>query len=56
MHTCFNYIIELKTDFILFQEFFVARDNIITISHFAFHYITSPIQNIRSRVMIFARK
>src|SRR5436190_22454408 len=56
MHTCLNYIIKLKTDFILFQESFVARDNIITISHSAFYCIMPAIQNIRSRVMIFARK
>src|SRR5436190_9576762 len=56
MHTCLDYAIELKTDFILFQESFVARDNITTISHSAFYCIMPAIQNIRSRVMIFARK
>src|SRR5436190_23367366 len=56
MHTCFDYAIELKTNFILFQESFVARDNITTISHSAFYCIMPAIQNIRPRVMIFARK
>ena len=56
MYTCLDYAIELKTDFILFQEPFVARDNITTISHSAFYCIMPAIQNIRSRIMIFARK
>ena len=56
MHTCLDYAIEWKTDFILFQEPFVARDNITTISHSAFYCIMPAIQNIRPRVMIFARK
>ena len=56
MHTCLNYAIELKTDFILFQEPYVVKDNIITISHSAFYYIMPATQNIRPRVMIFARK
>ena len=56
MYTCLDYTIKLKTDFILFQEPFIARDNIITISHSTFYYIMPTIQNIRPRVMIFARK
>ena len=56
MHTCLNYAIELKTDFILFQEPYIAKDNITTISHSAFYCIMPATQNIRSRVMIFARK
>ena len=56
MHTCLDYAIKLKTDFILFQESYVAKDNITTISHSAFYCIMSTTQNIRSRVMIFARK
>ena len=56
MHTCLNYAIELKTDFILFQESFIARNNITTISYSAFYCIILFIQNIRPRVMIFARK
>ena len=56
MHTCLDYAIELKTDFILFQEPYVAKDNITTISHSAFYCIMPTTQNIRPRVMIFARK
>ena len=56
MHTCLDYAIELKTDFILFQEPYVAKDNITTISHSAFYCIMPATQNIRPRVMIFARK
>ena len=56
MHTCLDYAIESKADFILFQESFVAKDNIITISHSVFYCIMPATQNIRPRVMIFARK
>ena len=56
MHTCLDYAIELKIDFIFFQEPYIAKDDIITISYFAFYYIMLITQNIRSRVMIFARK
>ena len=56
MHTCLDYAIELKIDFILFQEPYIAKDDITTISHSAFYCIMSTTQNIRSRVMIFARK
>src|SRR5439155_13329268 len=56
MHTCLDYAIELKTHFILFQEPYVARDNVTTISHSAFYYVMPSTQNIRPRVMIFARK
>ena len=57
MHTCLDYAIEFKTDFILFQEFYVAKDNFSTISHSAYYYIISTTQEtIRPRVMIFARK
>ena len=56
MHTCLDYEIESKTDFILFQEPFVARDNFSTISHSAYYCIAPTTQEIRPRVMIFARK
>ena len=56
MHTCLDYAIELKIDFILFQEPYIAKDDITTISHFAFYCIMLITQNIRPRVMIFARK
>jgi len=56
MYTYLNYAIKLKINFILFQEPYIAKDNITTISHSAFYYIMSITQNIRPRVMIFARK
>ena len=56
MHTCLDYVIKLKIDFVAFQEPYIAKDNITTISHSAFYCILPPTQNIRPRVMIFARK
>jgi hypothetical protein len=56
MHTCLDYGIESSIDFILFQESYVARDNITTISHSAYYCIMPTIQDLRARVMIFARK
>ncbi len=56
MHTCLDYAIKLKIDFILFQEPYIAKDDITTISHSAFYCIMPTTQNIRPRVMIFARK
>ena len=54
MHTCLDYGIEYKLDFILFQHPFIGRDN-ITISHSAY-YCIMPDTELRPRVMIFARK
>ena len=51
-----NYSIENKIDFILFQEPWIAKDNITTISHSAYYCIMPEYQDIRPRVMIFARK
>jgi len=56
MHTCLEYNIENQIDYILFQKSWFAKDNIIIISHFAYYYIVSEYQNIRFRVIIFARK
>jgi len=56
MHTCLDYAIKLKIDFVAFQEPYIAKDNTTTISHSAFYCILPPTQNIRPRVMIFARK
>ena len=56
MHTCLDYAIKLKTDFIAFQESYVVKDNIIIISHSTFYYILSLTQNIRFRIIIFAKK
>ena len=56
MHTCLKYEIELKLDFILFQESYIARDNKTTIAYSAYYCIVPEFQEIRFRVMIFARK
>ena len=56
MHTCLEYGIESKIDYILFQESWLAENNITTISHSAYYYILPEYQNIRPRVSIFARK
>jgi len=56
MHTCLEYDIENQIDYILFQKSWFARDNITTISHFAYYCIVSEYQNIRSRTVIFVRK
>ena len=56
MHTCFEYDIENQINYILFQKSWFAKDNIITISHSAYYCIVSEYQNIRLRVIIFARK
>ena len=56
MHTCLDYAIKLKIDFIFFQEPYIAKNDITTISHSVFYCIMLTTQNIRSRVMIFARK
>src|SRR5438046_2868527 len=56
MHTCLEYDIENQIDYILFQKPWFAKDNITTISHFAYYCIVPEYQNIRSRVVIFARK
>jgi len=56
MHTCLEYSIENQIDYILFQEPWFAKDNITTISHYAYYCIVPEYQNIRSRVVIFVRK
>ena len=56
MYTCLDYGIENKIDFILFQEPWIVKDNITTISHSTYYCIMPEYQDIRPRVMIFARK
>ena len=48
--------LELKIDYILFQEPFINMDIMITISHSAYYYIIPKSEKIRPRVMIFAKK
>ena len=43
MHTCLEYGIENKLDFILFQESWIYKDNITIILHAVFYYIVSDI-------------
>ena len=56
MYTCLDYGIENKIDFILFQEPWIVKDNITTISHSTYYCIMPEYQDIRPRVIIFARK
>ena len=56
MYTCLKYEIENQIDYILFQEPWFAKDNITTISHSAYYCIVPEYQNIKPRVIIFARK
>ena len=56
MHTCLQIDLKLNIDFILFQEFFVNTNTMTTISHSAYYCIMPESEEIRSRVMIFAKK
>ncbi len=56
MHTCLEIGLELKIDYILFQESFVNMNTMITISHSAYYCIVPESEKIRPRVMIFAKK
>ena len=56
MHICLQIDLKLNIDFILFQESFVNINTMTTISHSAYYCIMSESEEIRSRVMIFAKK
>ena len=56
MHTCLEYDIENQIDYVLFQELWFARDNVIIISHYAYYCIVSEYQNIKFKIVIFVRK
>ena len=56
MHTCLEIGLELKIDYILFQEPFVNMDTMITISHSAYYCIVSKSEKIKLRVIIFVKK
>ena len=59
MITCLEIGIELGTDFILFQEPWVAQDNSYTISHPSYNAILPeqpPANKVHPRVTIFHRK
>jgi len=56
MHTCLEIGLELKIDYILFQEPYIDTNTMITISHSAYYCIIPESEKIRPRVMIFAKK
>ena len=56
MHTCLEIDLELKIDYILFQEPFVNMNIVTTISHSTYYYIMPESEKIRPRIMIFAKK
>src|SRR5216117_1075515 len=56
MHICLQINLKLNIKFVLFQEFFVNINIMTIISHSAYYYIMSESEEIRSRIMIFAKK
>ena len=56
MHTCLEIGLELKIDYILFQEPYIDMATKTTISHSVYYCIISKSEEIKSRVMIFAKK
>ena len=56
MHTCLEIGLELKIDYILFQEPYINMIIKTTISHSAYYYIVLESEEIRSRIMIFVKK
>jgi hypothetical protein len=57
MHSYLKIAFKANIDFILIQEFWIASDNIGTISYPAYIYILPPRkEGIRLRVIIFTRK
>jgi len=56
MHTCLEVGLELKIDYILFQEPYINMAIKTTISHSAYYYIIPENEETRPRVMIFAKK
>ena len=56
MYSCFEIAIKSFIDFVLIQKLWIANDNITTVSHAAYYCILPNSQNIRPRVVIYARK
>ena len=56
MHIYLEISLELKIDYILFQESFINMNTMTTISHFAYYCIVSKSEKIKPKVMIFAKK
>ena len=56
MHSCLEIAIKSFINFVLIQEFWIATDNITTVSHAAYYCILSSSQNTRPRVAIYVKK
>ena len=56
MQTYLKIGLELKIDYILFQESYINMTIKTTISHSAYYYIIPESEEIRPRVMIFVKK
>jgi hypothetical protein len=56
MHMCLQTGLELNIDFVIFQEPFINTNSMTTISHSSYYCIMPESENIRPRVMIFAKK
>ena len=56
MHTCLEIDLELKIDYILFQESYIDIIIKITISYFTYYCIILKNEEIKPRVIIFAKK
>lgn len=56
MISCLEIGVELKIDFVLFQEPWVSKDNSLTISHPSYNALLPEPKDIRPRVAIFYRK
>ena len=56
MHTYLEIGLELKINYILFQEPYIDMTIKATISHFAYYCIIPESEKTRPKVMIFAKK
>src|SRR5436190_18762750 len=56
MHTYLEIGLELKINYVLFQEPYINMIIKITISHTAYYYIILKNEEIKLRVIIFAKK
>ena len=56
MHTCLEIGLELKIDYILFQESYINMETMTIISHFIYYYVILKCKETRPKVMIFIKK
>ena len=56
IHTYLEIDLELKIDYILFQEPYINMTTKMTISYSVYYYIMLESEEVRPRVMIFAKK